>query len=167
MKDRDIKIERWEEGVEILKKNLSACEALIILNDVGHVDQLDPFFPIKHVLHPKSLILVTFRVKHILRSARIAESSIYQLPGLNIAHSQELFCLHAFFQPYPLPRFENLVDGFLKACHGLPLSLKVFGSLVCGHDKLYWEEQLNGLHQILPAEIERSLKISYDSLNHE
>lgn len=131
LKNRDIKIERWEEGMEILKKNLSACEALIILNDVGHVDQLDPFFPIKHVLHPKSLILVTFRDKNILTSAGIRELSIHQLPSLNIAHSPELFCLHAFFQPYPLQGFENLLDGFLKACHRLPLSLKVFGVLVC------------------------------------
>lgn len=52
---------RWEEGREILKKHLSSCEALIILDDVDDVDQLDHFLPIKHVLHPKNLILVTSR----------------------------------------------------------------------------------------------------------
>lgn len=35
------------------------------------------------------------------------------------------------------------------------------------HDKSYWEDLLNGLQQTLPTEVEKSLQISYDSLNHE
>jgi len=166
LKGVDIKIERLEEGIELLQKNLSSCQALVVLDDVDHVHQLDAFLPIKRALHPKSLILVTSRDKHVLRSARILESSIYQLKGLNRPHSLELFCSHAFFQPHPPPEFEDLVDGFLNACDGLPLALEVFGTLLCENDKFYWEEQLNGLHR-LPRQIEVTLKISYDSLNQE
>jgi hypothetical protein len=71
-------------------------------------------------------------------------------------------------QSYPLPEFKNLVDEFCKACDGLPLSLRVFGALLCGHDQSYWNGQLDKLRQIeLPDEIQKRLKISYDALDKE
>jgi hypothetical protein len=164
---RDISIERWEEGIGILEGNLKSFHALIVLDDVDHRDQLDAFLRIKFVLDPKSLILVTSRDKHVLRSVWIVESSIYHLKGLDRPNSLELFCWHSFFQPHPPPEFVDLVDRFVKACDGLPLSLQVFGALLCQeNDRSYWEEQLNGL-QKLPADIQLRLKISYDSLDPE
>lgn len=156
MKDlihQDSGIDSWEKGIGELEKNLKSLHALIILDDVDHRDQLNAFLPIKHVLDPNSLILVTSRNKKVLRSERIVESSIYRLKGLDKAHSLELFCWHAFFQHRPLPGFEDLADRFVEACDGLPLSLEVFGGLLCGeNEKTYWEEQLSGL-QNLPGDI--------------
>jgi len=121
---------------------------------------------VKDILSSNSLILVTSRDKQVLQSARIAEASIYRLTGLNRVHSQELFCSYAFPHLHPLPGFEDLVDRFLTACDGLPLSLKVLGALLYGkNEKSYWEERLNGLDKIV--EIQDRLKISYDSLNQE
>jgi Leucine-rich repeat (LRR) protein len=57
-----------------------------------------------------------------------------------------------------------LVNKFLKACGGLPLSLKVIGALLNGKDTSYWEDQLNRLERILPNEIKQKLQISYDAL---
>ena len=45
LKHIDVKIESAEEGVEILKENLSNCEAFIILDNVDHSDQLESFLP--------------------------------------------------------------------------------------------------------------------------
>lgn len=60
-----------------------------------------------------------------------------------------------------------MVDGFIKACDGLPLSLKVLGALLCGQNEIsYWEELLEGLNK-LPADIESRLKTSYNTLNGE
>lgn len=74
--------------------------------------------------------------------------------------------MHAFSQPYPLPGFDYLVEKLIKACDGLPLSLKVFGALLNGKEELsYWEALLNRLEQILPSEIRMKLKISFDALN--
>eukprot|EP00253_Pinus_taeda_P007524 PITA_07524 len=131
LKHKEIKIERWEEGKEILKKQLKDCHALVILDDVDHADQLDAFLPIKNKLNPRSLILVTTRDRGVLE------------------------------------RFGKLVDGFVEACHGLPLSLKVLGALLRGkNDIRYWEELLDGLNK-LPADIENRLRSSYNSLNVE
>eukprot|EP00253_Pinus_taeda_P004329 PITA_04329 len=165
-------IDSVEEGIEILRERLSSLHALIILDDVDDVSQLRAFLPVANVLHSDSLILVTSRYKNVLTSSAIAESSIYQLTGLDDQYSRQLFCSHAFLQPHPLVGFENLVDEFCKACDGLPLSLKVFGAHLCGkngkNDQCYWKGQLEKLGQtILPNEIMERLKISYDALDEE
>ena len=89
------------------------------------------------------------------------------MDGLNTQHSQELFCLHAFSQGYPLSGFEDLVHRYLKACDGLPLSLRVFGGLLYGNDESFWQDQLDRLERILPEDIGKSLQISYDALQRD
>jgi hypothetical protein len=167
LKQTDVKIDSTDEGIGILKRHLSSCHVLIILDDVDHMDQTEAFLPIKEILRPDSMILVTSRDKHVLRISGILESSIYNLKGLCTPHSKELFCCYAFHHPHPLPAFADLVDRFVRACDGLPLSLKVIGALVCGQNDNYWEEQFERLQQALPMEIERRLRISYDSLSKE
>eukprot|EP00253_Pinus_taeda_P029472 PITA_29472 len=166
LKGIDKEIDRCEQGIGVLKQYLKSYRALIIIDDVDDIDQLDAFLPIKGVLHPRSLILVTSRNKHVLGSAGIAKRLIYHLEGLKKPYSEELFCSYAFFQPHPPPGFENLVQRFVKRCDGLPLSLTVFGSLLCGKDQPYWEEIFQELHE-LPDKIRARLKISYNSLNQK
>lgn len=50
--------------------------------------------------------------------------------GLNLEHSHELFCLHAFHRPSLVAGFEEVVREFLDACQGLSLSIKVIGALL-------------------------------------
>ena len=44
---KNIKIESRDAGIGILKRYLSSCRVLIVIDDV---DQLESFFPIKKVL---------------------------------------------------------------------------------------------------------------------
>eukprot|EP00253_Pinus_taeda_P001263 PITA_01263 len=166
---RNEQIDSIDEGIEILRRYLSSSDALVVIDDVDDVHQLDALLPIKDVLQSHSLILVTSRYKDVLTSSGIAESSIYKLTGLDEQYSQQLFCSYAFLQPHPPLGFEYLVDEFCMACGGLPLSLKVFGGLLCQKkDKSYWEGQLDKLRQIkLPTEIQERLKISYNALDGE
>eukprot|EP00253_Pinus_taeda_P035438 PITA_35438 len=162
----DLRIESVGEGIEVLKEQISSFHALIILDDVDNVNQLEALLPIQNVLHSDSLILITSRDRDVLRRSGIEDSSIYNLTGLNTQHSTDLFCLHAFRQPHALQGFEYLVEKFVEACDGLRLSLKMFGALLYGKDdKSYWQYQLDKLQ--VPTEIQQRLKISYDSLNRE
>ena len=139
-----------------------------MLDDVDHIDQLNALFlPVKDTIHSDSLILVTSRNKKILRSYGIVDSSFYKQTGLNRQHARKLFCSHAFNHLHPRIGFEQLVEKFLDACDGLPLSLKVIGALLRGEDLEYWEAQLNKISKILPNDILSRLKISYDSLDEE
>lgn len=158
-----------DEGIATLKDRLSCTQSLVVLDDVDDAEQLGALFaPLKDVLPSHSLIVLTSRNRDVLRkSARIEESSIYMMTGLDPQYSQQLFCSHAFNHPYPTVEYEDLVGEFLKACQGLPLSLKVIGALLYSESREYWEDQLRKLSQVLPTEIQSSLKISYDSLDKE
>lgn len=164
----DIQIEHIGEGIQKLKDQLSFFRTLIILDDVDNADQVDALLPleVKHVLRSDSLILITSRDKNVLARSGVEDSSIYKMTGLSTQHSSELFCLYAFSQRDPLPGFEYLVEDFLRACDGLPLSLIVFGALLYGNnDKSYWEDLRDRI--LIPGDIQQKLKISYDALNRE
>ena len=80
----------------------------------------------------------------------------------------ELFCCHAFKWSYPFPGFEDMAEKFVNACNGLPLSLKVFGALLCGNiDMSFWHQQLDKLLKTLPSEIQERLRISYEALESD
>lgn len=164
----DKRIDSIDEGIEILSRDLSGSHSLIILDDVDHVDQLHSLIPAPLVLNPHNLIVITSRNKNILLQSGIRESSIYTLTGLDTEYSRELFCFHAFYQPYPVAGFEEMVDEFLAVCCGLPLSLRVIGALLRGqNDLVYWKEKLCQISEIAAPDIQKILRISYDSLNVE
>eukprot|EP00253_Pinus_taeda_P020934 PITA_20934 len=156
------------EGKEALKKHLSSCRVLMVLDDVDHLDQIDALLPVRPYLLLDSLVLITSRDEGVIRSSGVENASIYQLTGLKHKHSQELFCAHAFNQPYPHPDFASLVDIFLEACGGLPLFLRMFGALLNDkRDPFHWKELLVRIQQVLPSETQEKLQICYQILNRE
>jgi len=160
----DPKIVNIADGRRKLSRYLHRYKALIVLDDVDNVEQLDALFsPAKAALSSDSLILVTTCNKNILSGLK--ESSIYEVKTLDENQSQELFCRHAFDQPYPVSGFEKMVGAFLYECTGLPLYLKVFGALLSGKDLNYWEDQFCKISTVLPIHIQSRLKISFDSLD--
>eukprot|EP01018_Ginkgo_biloba_P022617 Gb_35111 [translate_table: standard] len=153
------------EGKEILRDRLSSLPVLIVLDDIDHKDQLDALL-MRDVLDCESLVVVTSRDKGMLIQSQV--SLIYEIKRLKEEHAQELFCRHAFLQPYPAKGFEDLVEKFSSACNGLPLSLKVFGGHLCGsNDIVFWQCQLEKVLEILPDDIKQRLKISYDALEED
>ncbi|GLJ36539.1 hypothetical protein SUGI_0734160 [Cryptomeria japonica] len=159
-------VENIEEGKGVLASRLRSVQALIVLDDVDTIDQLDALVPEKDSLGRGSLIVVTTREREVLQGWGI--SSIYKMKPLDSPHAKQLFCWHAFLQPSPLPEFEDLVENFLSACNGLPLSLKIFGAqLYCNFSKDYWKSQLHKISRILDKNIKKKLKVSYDALDEE
>ncbi|XP_057839989.2 disease resistance protein RUN1 isoform X2 [Cryptomeria japonica] len=153
-----------EGGKAILANRLRSVPALIVLDDVDHGSQLNALLPTKDGLAPGSLVIVTTRELHLL--ARWS-STIYRIKALDPLHANELFCWHAFLQSHSQEGFENIVEKFLLACNGLPLSLEVFGGLVYGKSKDYWKSQLDKIVRILPEDIKARLNVSYNSLDEE
>nr|ADW94528.1 putative truncated TIR-NBS-LRR protein [Pinus monticola] len=167
-------IDSKDGGIEILRRHFSVLSApvLLVLDDVDHHDQVHALLPVTDkgilTLRPSSLILITSRDKNVLTRSGVQETSIYKMTGLSRERSRELFCSHAFCHPHPLSGFEPLVDQFLEACSGLPLSLKVFGGLLCRNtDKSYWKKQMKKLRKTLHKDIQKSLQVSYDALDKE
>eukprot|EP00253_Pinus_taeda_P012479 PITA_12479 len=164
----DLQIENKHECRQMLKRHLLFHKILLVLDDVDTVDQIDELVPDRTCIHSDSLILITSRDKDVLTRSGVQNSLIYKLGGLSTKRSLKLFCQHAFGQSDPLPGFENLAQGFVNACDGLPLSLKVFGGLLHGNNDLsYWSAQLVQLQRTLPEDIKKRLQISYEALNED
>ncbi|XP_057861707.2 disease resistance protein Roq1-like [Cryptomeria japonica] len=123
-----------DEGKVVLANRLSAHQVLIVLDDVDHIDHLHALLPNKDNLGSKSMVIITTRELCVLKSWGLSHSCIYNMPTLEKPHVEKLLCWHAFRQPSPLAEFETLVEGFLKTCNGLPLSLKVLGEDLYGRE---------------------------------
>ncbi|GLJ33614.1 hypothetical protein SUGI_0675780 [Cryptomeria japonica] len=128
------KFQSTDEGISYLRyrlgKALLSC-FLIVVDDIDHIGQLDALLVTdRHTLNPNSLVIVTTRDERMLIQASITLR--YRMKEMNDKHSRELFCWHAFQQPYPSRGFEDLVESFVKGCGGLPLSLQVLGRHVSG-----------------------------------
>ncbi|KAH9289818.1 hypothetical protein KI387_033935 [Taxus chinensis] len=161
----DWKIDNTSEGKELLRRRLQNREVLMVLDDIDNEEQIDALL-VKEVIGAGSLVIVTSRDKGVLTSSGI--SLFHEVKGMGEAHAKQLFCWHAFCLPNPSPGFETLVEKFLIACSGLPLSLKVIGALLYKKNIVYWNGTLEkiGKH-ILPSSIINTLKISYEALDRE
>ncbi|GLJ33560.1 hypothetical protein SUGI_0674840 [Cryptomeria japonica] len=158
-----------EEGTSYLRDCLernSAFSFLIVLDDIDRVDQLDSLLVMDILNRPgNNLVLVTTREVGVLTSARI--DTAYHLKGLDREDGRELFCWHAFGQSHPCRGYEDLVQGFVNICGGLPLSLQVLGRHVSGRKEWYWQEELQKARKALPGDIKQRLRISFDGLDDE
>ncbi|CAN1832674.1 Disease resistance protein L6 [Linum perenne] len=81
-------------------------------------------------------------------------------------HALKLFSKHAFGVDYPPEDYASLSEDFIQVATGLPLYLKVIGSLLFKTDKRFWEDKLIELEEIPPAKVQERLKISYNELTH-
>ncbi|CAN1730830.1 Disease resistance protein L6 [Linum perenne] len=86
--------------------------------------------------------------------------------GMSYDHALKLFSKHALGTDCPSEGYASLSEEFVKVAAGLPLALKVIGSLLFHTDKGYWEAKLTELKKIPPAKVQERLKISYDELTH-
>ncbi|CAN1811649.1 Disease resistance protein L6 [Linum perenne] len=59
-----------------------------------------------------------------------------------------------------------LDDEFVQVAAGLPLAIKVIGSLLLHMDKKFWEAKLVELKAIPPTKVQERLKISYTELTY-
>ncbi|GLJ14045.1 hypothetical protein SUGI_0224630 [Cryptomeria japonica] len=153
------------EGSSYLKSRLAYSpfvSFLIVMDDIDHLDQLNALL----VNNSGSMIIVTTRDERVLIRAEI--NCRYKMKEMNVHHSTELFCWHAFHQPYPTSGYEDLVESFVKECGGLPLSLQVLGGHVFGSaGKHYWRLELDKVRKTLKQDIKKKLRISLESLDDE
>ncbi|XP_059070356.1 disease resistance protein Roq1-like [Cryptomeria japonica] len=161
-------LQHIDEGTQSLKNCLKRAGSdkrfLIILDDIDHLDQLRALL-FGDLLSPGSLAIVTTRDQGVLISAEI--SNCYPMKTMSKDHAKELFCSHAFGGKAPAFPCEQLIEKFVKFCGGLPLSLKVLGTHVCGRDEKYWNLELEKVKYIQPNDVMKSLKISFDGLDRE
>ncbi|XP_057528173.1 disease resistance protein RGA2-like [Amaranthus tricolor] len=150
-----------------LQKELSNKKYLLVLDDVWTEirNQWIELVSLLKVGQKGSWIVVTTRSQ--VTANFMGYDSMYQLQGLKKEDSWSLFEKVAFSSEQ-WNHHDDLVEigqKIVEACGGVPLAIKVAGSLVYGQDKKKWEAvQEVGVANMGNDDITQILKLSYHHL---
>ncbi|XP_043687756.1 disease resistance protein RPV1-like [Telopea speciosissima] len=163
LKKKDIDICNEDRGIIIIKERLRCKRVLIVLDDVEKMEQFYKLAGRYGWFALGSRIILTTRDEHLLNKLEVDEK--YLVKTMNQNQSLQLFSRHAFRQDHPLEGYELLSNEIICYSGGLPLALKVLGSLLCKKIQVEWERELKKLRKIPNDQILEKLEISYNALD--
>jgi hypothetical protein len=168
-----------KEDLDKIRQCMMSEKVLVVVDDVGEVVNLTSLqFLIMAAKNAtsKSKILLNCQNWQSLKF-HVSEDGRVIMKFLEEEQARELFMFHAFgnVNHVPTKDFEDICMKIIKACGGLPLSLKVLGSFLCNIKELeIWEGALSKLKSGKSftggndnEELWSKLKISYDRLDKE
>ncbi|WJZ87725.1 hypothetical protein VitviT2T_007086, partial [Vitis vinifera] len=160
--ERNQNVSNVGQGANMIKNVLRCKRVFIVLDDIDDLDQLEYLLRNHDWLGRGSRVIITTRNKHLLHEM----DEVYEVEELNFEQARELFSLFAFRQNLPKQDFIHLSDRVVYYCHGLPLALKVLGSLLFNKTILQWESELCKLEREPEVKIQIVLKLSFDGLDY-
>ncbi|XP_054780606.1 disease resistance protein RUN1-like isoform X2 [Prosopis cineraria] len=165
LQTKKITLHSVELGKAIIKGRLRHKRALIVLDDVNDVVQLDVLCGSSEWFGPGSRIIITTRDEHLLKI--IQADHVYSMKEMDDNESLELFSWHAFKQVNPIEDFLELSTKVIAYSEGLPLALEILGSYLFDRPVQAWESVLDRLKGLPNDQIHKKLKISYDGLSND
>eukprot|EP01018_Ginkgo_biloba_P037501 Gb_11386 [translate_table: standard] len=158
----DYQVPDQSQGQQIIRKRLRNIDALIVFDNSQDNKQLDAILS-PEILLPGSIVIVTSRDLSIFKSCN--KFLKYEMYGLNLSQSKELFCRHAFHTGVGCAPFENLVDKFVGICKGIPLALEVCGGELYGESYATWLSYLKKISETMFVDLKTILQATYDRLD--
>ncbi|KAL8268496.1 hypothetical protein R6Q59_002294 [Mikania micrantha] len=166
LKDKSISVSSVHKGTNLMKTMLCGKKVLIVLDDVDHIDQLEALAGDLSWFKQGSRIIITTRDEQVLIANGVR--FIQDVHLLSDEEAIRLFKRHAFREAFSTHEYEiQSLDQVVHYAAGLPLTIKVLGSHLCGKSKLEWEDTLLRLKTIPLKETIMKLEISYDSLEDD
>ncbi|KAJ0837134.1 putative TIR domain, P-loop containing nucleoside triphosphate hydrolase [Helianthus annuus] len=166
LKDKTITVSSVHEGKKLIKSMLCEKKVLVVLDDVDHRDQLEALAGEPSWFNSGSRIIITTRDEQVLTVHKI--NMIKDVDLLSDEESIRLFCRHAFREDIPTHEYEmQSLDQVVCYAGGLPLTIKVLGSYMCGKTKPEWKDALARLKTIPLKESLKVLELSYESLEDD
>ncbi|CAI9303588.1 unnamed protein product [Lactuca saligna] len=165
LNNHGINVGSVSEGKNMMSWMIGGRKSLIVLDDVDHVEQLEALAGDPSWFKPGSIIIITTRDEHVL----IAHG-VKLIHNVNLLSEEEaiwLFSRHAFGKEIPIEGYEELSRQVVCYAAGLPLTIKVLGSFLCGKNKLEWKEALARLETIPLKETQKVLELSYTGLDDD
>ncbi|CAN1195488.1 Disease resistance protein L6 [Linum perenne] len=156
-----------KEGKKIIRERVSQFKVLVVLDDVDNTFKFDDIFGNAKNFITGSRFIATSRDVKVLRSLNEDQCRLYEVTFLDHDRSLQLFCKLAFRKDSPPPEFDALSRDIVSTTGGLPLTLKVVGSLLYREELDIWKEKLAQLKETTEKEVIETLKISYNALEHE
>ncbi|XP_058216680.1 disease resistance protein RPV1-like [Rhododendron vialii] len=158
-------VRNFHQGIEVIKRRAFCQKVLLVLDDVDDVQQLKALAINRGSLSSGSRIVITTRDMSSLSLLKV--DKIYAPEELTKDESLELFSWHAFKKDHPTDNYLGLSNQVVGYTGGLPLALEVLGSFLCGKSIPEWKSAIVKLEKIPHDDIQRKLKISFDSLSDE
>ncbi|KAI3773470.1 hypothetical protein L1987_48000 [Smallanthus sonchifolius] len=162
---QDNNISSVHDGKIMMKTKLCGRKVLVVLDDVDHLNQLEALAGDLNWFKLGSRIIITTRDAQVLTA-----HGVKWIHDVNLLSNEEAVCLfsrHAFGKDIPLQEFEMESREVVRYAAGLPLTIKVLGSFMCGKDKCEWMDTLARLKTIPLKETLESLESSYASLDDD
>ncbi|OIT27720.1 PREDICTED: TMV resistance protein N-like [Nicotiana attenuata] len=150
-----------EEGKHQMASRLCSKKVLIVLDDIDDKDHYLEYLAGDLDWFGKgSRVVVTTRNKHLIGK----NDAIYEVTALPNHESIQLFYQHAFRKEDPDECFKELSLEVVNYAKGLPLALKVWGSLLHNLGLTEWKSAIEHMKINSNSKIVEKLKISYDGL---
>ncbi|KAJ0794695.1 putative TIR domain, P-loop containing nucleoside triphosphate hydrolase [Helianthus annuus] len=153
------------DGTHLLKTKLRGRKVLLVLDDVDLKDQLEALAGDLYWFKPGSRIIITTRDEQVLIAHKV--KWIHDVNLLSNKEAISLFSQHAFGKEIPVQEYEMQSLEVVRYSAGLPLTIKVLGSFLCGKDKLEWVDALARLKTIPLKETLEKMELSYASLDDD
>ncbi|XP_015160768.1 TMV resistance protein N-like [Solanum tuberosum] len=163
LRKKDDYVDNKYAGKSMIKRRLCSMKVLIVLDDIDHGDHLEYLAGDVDWFGNGSRVIVTTRNRKLIEN----NDAIYEVRTLPDHEAMQLFNQHAFKKEVPDACFKNFSLEVVNYAKGLPLALKVWGSMLHkkGVDK--WEKIVDKIKKKSNSEIVEKLKISYDGLERE
>ncbi len=169
-----------KKDLDKIRQCMISEKVLVVVDDVGKVENLTSLQllidKVDKNATSKSKVLVNCRNWQSLKS-HVSEDGKVVMKSFEEEQAMELFMFHAFGNANHVPTkdFKYICMKIIKACGGLPLSLKVLGFFLCNIKELdIWEGALSKLENGQSftggndnEELWSKLRISYDHLDKE
>ncbi|KAD6454988.1 hypothetical protein E3N88_09694 [Mikania micrantha] len=167
LNDQSIDVTSTSDGINKMKKMMPGRKVLVVLDDVDRTEQLEALAGELTWFKPGSRIFITTRDKQVLVAQGVHVDNIYQISLLSREEAICLFSRHAFRRKFPIQGYEELSRKVVHYAAGLPLTIKVLGSFLCGRTEHIWLDTLERLKTIPLEETIKKLEISYDGLEKD
>ncbi|XP_076896195.1 TMV resistance protein N-like [Bidens hawaiensis] len=165
LNDQSIDVPSVFEGKKMMKKMMCSRKVLIVLDDVDNMEQLEALAGNHNWFKPGSRIIITTRDQQVL----VAHPVMF-FHDVNMLSDEEAICLfsrHAFKRDIPDQGYRELSRKVVCYAAGLPLTIKVLGSHLCGRIEREWEDAIERLKKIPLKETLKKLELSYNGLEDD
>ncbi|GKE54990.1 Toll/interleukin-1 receptor domain-containing protein [Tanacetum coccineum] len=115
-------------------------KVLVVLDDVDSTNQLEALAGDPNWYKPGSRIIITTRDEQLLIAHRVG--FINNVTLLSHTEAILLFNTYAFTKETPIQGHKELSRQVVEYADGLPLTIKVLGSLLCGQNEPEWKDAL-------------------------
>ncbi|KAK4716610.1 hypothetical protein R3W88_014948 [Solanum pinnatisectum] len=163
LRKKDDYVKNKYDGKCMIQSRLCSKKVLIVLDDIDHSDHLEYLAGDLGWFGDGSRVILTTRNRHLIEK----DEAIYEVSTLPYHESMQLFNQYAFKKEVSDERFNKLSLELVNHAKGLPLALKVWGSLLHRKGLTQWRSTLDRIKKNSTSEIVEKLKISYDGLEPE